>query len=236
MVVFTSSNQLNHQRLILSLYLHSNLNLLSTMSSPTYQRSQFTPSRPAPPPPTYATSQRSHSNGAFMPYAPHHHQGHAYSTTSLDSASTLFSNERTPSTPSASSHAARSPLNTPLSSPTRPQNIQGRSISYPSAIPSSPSPRSPTYSHLPAELSLFDHRPRQTLLADIEFIIGKKLHFPMLSPKKKEKKEKVQQAGGKLRKEKRISDDDVFWSGVRREDVVVIEKKKGRGVREGNWV
>jgi hypothetical protein len=70
-------------------------------------------------------------------------------------------------------------------------------------------------------------------------IIGEKLHFPMLSPKKKEKKEKAQVAAresGKLRKERIISEEDVFWSGVRREDVVVIEKKKGRGVREGNWV
>ena len=61
----------------------------------------------------------------------------------------------------------------------------------------------------------------------------------MLSPKRKEKKEQAQieaREVGKLRKEKRISDDDVFWSGVRREDVIVIEKKKGRGVREGNWV
>jgi hypothetical protein len=61
----------------------------------------------------------------------------------------------------------------------------------------------------------------------------------MLSPKRKEKKEKAQaeaREGGKLRKERIISEEDVFWSGVRREDVVVIEKKKGRGVREGNWV
>jgi hypothetical protein len=61
----------------------------------------------------------------------------------------------------------------------------------------------------------------------------------MLSPKKKEKKEKAQVAAresGKLRKERVISEEDIFWSGVRREDVVVIEKKKGRGVREGNWV
>jgi hypothetical protein len=41
-----------------------------------------------------------------------------------------------------------------------------------------------------------------------------------------------------LKKEKRISEDDVFWSGmeVKREEVVVIEKTKGRGVREGNWI
>jgi hypothetical protein len=61
----------------------------------------------------------------------------------------------------------------------------------------------------------------------------------MLSPKRKEKKEKAQaeaREGGKLRTERIISEEDVFWSGVRREDVVVIEKKKGRGVREGNWV
>jgi hypothetical protein len=77
------------------------------------------------------------------------------------------------------------------------------------------------------------------LLADIELIIVKKIHFPMLSPKQKEKKEKAQaeaRGGGKLRKERIISEDDMFWPGVRREDVVVIEKKKGRGVREGNWV
>jgi hypothetical protein len=77
------------------------------------------------------------------------------------------------------------------------------------------------------------------LLAEIGLIIGKKLHFPMLSPKRKEKKEKARveaREGGKLRKERIISDEDIFWSGVRREDVVVIEKKKGRGVREGNWV
>lgn len=61
----------------------------------------------------------------------------------------------------------------------------------------------------------------------------------MLSSKRKEKKEKAQveaREGGKLRKERIISEEDIFWSGVRREDVVVIEKKKGRGVREGNWV
>lgn len=75
-------------------------------------------------------------------------------------------------------------------------------------------------------------------MEDIECIIGKKLHFPLLSPKKKEKKEKAQAEtqSRKLRKERRISEEDVFWSGVRREDVIVIEKKKGRGVREGNWV
>jgi hypothetical protein len=62
----------------------------------------------------------------------------------------------------------------------------------------------------------------------------------MLSPsKRKEKKAKVQvKEGEKLRKERRISEDDLFWNGMgeKREEVVVIEKKKGRGVREGNWI
>jgi hypothetical protein len=238
MVVYGSPSTNSHQRafllhtFLLSLPPHTTITM-STMSSPTTpKRNQFNPSRPAPPPPSYTSSQSSHGNGPFTPYAPHHH--HGYSSTSLDSASTLYTEQ--PSTPSTSStHAARSPLNTLLSSPTRPRHAHPiRSISYPSAT--TQSPQSPRY--LPAELSLFQHKPRSTLLADIELIIGKKLHFPMISPKKKEKKEKAQTEAqsGKLRKERRISDDDLFWSGVKREDVVVIEKRKGRGVREGNWV
>ena len=238
MVVYGSSLNSSQREFILqSLLLTLTLQAHTiTMSSPPtlIRRNEFTPSRPAPPPPSYTSSQRS-QNGPFSPYAPHHHQG--FSSTSLDSAATLCTDPSTPST--LSRHSAWSPLNTLLSSPTRPRHAHPiRSISFPSAIsPSSAINQSPRY--LPAELALFDHKPRQTLLADIELIIGKKLHFPMLSPKKKEKKEKAQveaREGGKLRKKRRISDDDMFWSGVRREDVIVIEKKKGRGVREGNWV
>lgn len=194
-------------------------------------RPQFTPTRPAPSPPTYSSL----STSPFTTYVPHHHihprVHHSHSYSSLDSTTTLNSPTSSNSTSSRSgtqhtyTHADRSPLDTPLTrSPHRP-NTQNhyRPISYPS--PSSSSSR--TYPRLPAELSLFDHRPRQSLLADLECILGKKLHFPTLSPSKR-----------KLKKEKRISEDDVFWSGmeVKREEVVVIEKKKGRGVREGNWI
>jgi hypothetical protein len=238
MVVYGSSSNSSQrefilQSLLLTLILQAHTTTMSLPTTPT-KRGQFTPSRPAPPPPSYTSSQRS-QNGPFTPYAPYHHQG--YSSTSLDSASTLYTDPSTPST--FSRQAARSPLNTLLSSPTRPRQAHSiRSISYPSAI-SNPSAINQSPRYLPAELALFDHKPRQTLLADIELIIGKKLHFPMLSPKRKEKKEKAQVAAresGKLRKESIISEEDIFWSGVRREDVVVIEKKKGRGVREGNWV
>ena len=232
MVIYGSSPNSSQRASLLHSFLLNlpPLNNFSMSSPSTPKRNQFTPSRPAPSPPSYTSSTSSDRNGLFTPYARHHHQG--YSSTSLDSSSTLFTEKH--SSTASSMHAARSPLNTLLSSPTRPRHAHPiRSISLPSAITQSHSQR-----YLPAELSLFDHKPRSTFLADIECIIGKKLHFPMLSPKKKEKKEKVQieSKSAKLRKERRISEEDVFWSGVKREDVVVIEKKKGRGVREGNWV
>ena len=238
MVVYGSSSTSSQREIILrsillTLTSEAHTPTMSSPSTPT-KRNEFTPSRPAPSPPSYTTSQPSQI-GPFTPYAPHLYQG--YSSTSLDSASTLYPDPSSPST--LSRQAGRSPLNTLLSSPTRPRHAQPiRSISNPSVI-SYPSNTNQSPRYLPAELALFDHKPRQTLLADIELIIGKKLHFPMLSPKRKEKKEQAHieaREVGKLRKEKRISDDDVFWSGVRREDVIVIEKKKGRGVREGNWV
>ncbi|OCF35365.1 hypothetical protein I316_02915 [Kwoniella heveanensis BCC8398] len=43
-------------------------------------------------------------------------------------------------------------------------------------------PASPAASaYLPTELTLFDHRPKQNLLADVEYIIGKKVSFPFLN-------------------------------------------------------
>lgn len=66
-----------------------------------------------------------------------------------------------------------------------------------------------TYTTLPVELSLFDPRPRQTLLQDVEFILGKKLRFPFM--------------------EKCTSSDKKAKSKGEK-------GKKGRGVREGNWI
>jgi len=122
MVVYGSSSDSSQrdfllQSLLLTLTIQAHT---TTMSSPTTltKRNEFTPSRPAPPPPSYTSSQRS-QNGPFTPYAPHHHRG--YSSTSLDSASTLYTDPSTPST--LPRHSARSPLNTLLSSPTRPRHV-----------------------------------------------------------------------------------------------------------------
>lgn len=205
-----------------------------SMSSPTAYTRSFKPSRPAPAPPT--------TPPAYTPETPSY-RTRTQSTTSIDSESTLYTPESRPVR--ISRHTSPpSPLNTRLTPP--------RAVSYP-PLPT----RAEYFASPPADLSLFDHRQRQTLLGDIEFIIGKKLHFPMLSRKDKAAastaantsaagsvKGKKADQGGKLRKERRISDDDLFWSGVRveREEVVVVQaapgdgRRKGRGVREGNWI
>lgn len=201
------------------------------MSSPTARTYRtFKPSRPAPSPPSNPPA-----------YSPLHSRARSY--TSLDSESTCYTPETTPTRFSRHTSPA-SPLNTRLTPP--------RAASYPP-----PPPRAECYVAPPADLSLFDHRQRQTLLGDIEFIIGKKLRFPMLTRKDKSANtpsthtssnsdggKKLDQRA-KLRKERPISDDEIFWSGLRveREEVVVVEaathgeaRRKGRGVREGNWV
>jgi len=157
----SSQREFAFRSILLTLTLEAHTTTMSSPSTPT-KLNEFTPSRPAPSPPSYTKSQQSQF-GPFTPYAPHHHQG--YSSTSLDSASTLYTDPSSPST--LSRQAARSPLNTLLSSPTRPRHAHPiRSISNPSVI-SYPSNTNQSAPYLPAELALFDHKPKQTLLADI---------------------------------------------------------------------
>lgn len=106
----------------------------------------------------------------------------------------------------------------------------------------------PAYTTLPVELSLFDPRPRQTLLQDVEFILGKKLHFPFMdkytSSDKKEKKlksksEKENKKGRRLTKEKEYDEDWSLWEGMDlvADEVVVISSEKEKRYRaERNWI
>lgn len=107
----------------------------------------------------------------------------------------------------------------------------------------------PAYTSLPVELSLFDPRPRQTLLQDVEFILGKKLRFPFMDKytssdkekKVKSKGEKDKKKCRKLTKEKKYDEDWSLWEGMdlAADEVVVIRSEKGKtykGVREGNWI
>lgn len=92
-------------------------------------------------------------------------------------------------------------------------------------------------SHIPSELSVFDAAPRQTLLADLEFITGKKLHFPTLSRWAGERNEKrgaqVECKAGKEkarrlskdRKEGRRSMEDEWTEG----DTVLRKRQHGQG-------
>ena len=78
-------------------------------------------------------------------------------------------------------------------------------------------------SHIPSELSVFDAAPRQTLLADLEFITGKKLHFPILSRwagERKEKKDAQVECKAGKEKARRFSKD----------------RKEGRSSMEDEWL
>lgn len=106
----------------------------------------------------------------------------------------------------------------------------------------------PAYTTLPVELSLFDSRPRQTLLQDVEFILGKKLRFPFIdkytSSDKKEKKlkiksEKENKKGRRLTKEREYDEDWSLWEGMDlvADKVVVISSEKEKRYREErNWI
>lgn len=97
---------------------------------------------------------------------------------------------------------------------------------------------------------MFDSRPRQTLLGDLEYIIGKKLHFPLLSRlnnKSKEstdKKDSVdendragRESERKVREVRGVGwDEGIAWDGVRTVNEKPGSGRKGRGVREGNWI
>ncbi|KAK8869954.1 hypothetical protein IAR55_000523 [Kwoniella newhampshirensis] len=229
------------------------------------------PTRPAPSPPRTNSLPANHPFATSIP-------SYRY-TTSNASVGSFQSSIRTPITSSpftpASSHRQRgrpSPtvnLAKPLT-PSR-RGLDGQTIlnlGHPQEInfsrydpdraPSSPittSPTSPTsflFSPLPTELSIFDPRPRQTLLKDIEVIVGKKLHFPFMeriANKRGSKKETtttiIMKKENRWRGSRRMTNRkgyDEDWDIFTPDDAAMIqkgskdEKRKYRGVREGNWV
>ncbi len=179
--------------------------------------------------------------------------GHPFATYYIPSTGTTspsISSKTVPPSPSTSSTSSRQTTST--ASASRDSDI-GRRVLYPTTEPAC----RPAYSTLPTDLSLLDHQPRQTLLVDLEYIIGKKLHFPLLTRKasassqlkskdkannKEATAKEIRGSGGsttssrRLRKQREHSwEEDFAWDGVRLVDDKNGERK-GRGVREGNWV
>ncbi|WVQ98595.1 hypothetical protein IAU59_005725 [Kwoniella sp. CBS 9459] len=122
---------------------------------------------------------------------------------------------------------------------------------------SPPAPASPGYGNLPTELTLFDHRPKHNLLANVEYIIGKKMSFPFLnaftrpradSELKLKKQEKESKRTEKMTRPKKLSKERVaeegweFWGDVHlgspgeqelgEIDVLVIEKQEAQPKRK----
>ncbi|ODN78975.1 hypothetical protein L202_04488 [Cryptococcus amylolentus CBS 6039] len=224
------------------------------------------PTRSAPTPPRADRGDRREALPADHPFTdpfPYHTPyQHNCSTSSLSSSAYTPSASTPVSSRSPSRRAPQSPT-ARLAQPLSP----ARSASPPSISTTNPvPPPAPVYTTLPTELSLFDARPRQTLLQDVEYILGKKMHFPFLaryssssssssSVAKKEKKaakkekkaakkekgaEKEKKSRRLLTKERAYDDDWAIWAGVDEfmdsQAVVVEEKKSRRGVREGNWI
>ncbi|TYJ52552.1 hypothetical protein B9479_006841 [Cryptococcus floricola] len=227
------------------------------------------PTRSAPTPDRRETLPANHPFATpFNPFSyhtPYHYNCSASSLSSsayTPSASTPVStpSRRAPQSPTASLAQPLSPARStyPLSISTTSGRRRvdefgrGRSMTNPTPAPA------PVYATLPTELSLFNARPRQTLLQDVEYILGKKMHFPFLaryssssssssssSAAKKEKKakkeaEKEKKTRRRLTKERGYDEDWAMWAGMDgfmdSQVVVVEEKKSKRGVREGNWI
>ncbi|ODN73544.1 hypothetical protein L202_08043 [Cryptococcus amylolentus CBS 6039] len=230
------------------------------------------PTRSAPTPPRADRGELREALPAGHPFAnpfpydtPNHY---SCSTSSLSSSAYTRSASSPVSTPSR--RAPQSPtarLAQPLS-PARsasPPSVsttsgrrrvdefgRGRSMTNPAPPPA------PVYATLPTELSLFEARPRQTLLQDVENILGKRMHFPFLaryssssctssssSSAKKEKKAKKEAGKEKrtrrrLTKERPYDDNWAIWAGMDQfmdsQVVVAEEQKSRRGVRGGNWI
>ncbi|WVF72336.1 hypothetical protein IAT40_007149 [Kwoniella sp. CBS 6097] len=119
----------------------------------------------------------------------------------------------------------------PLEQTRPPHGISSSSaVPHPSYSRYSP-PASPTvYDTLPTELTLFDHRPKQSLLADVEYIIGKKMSFPFLNAftrpcgsgsgsgssglKKEKKDKKIKEEKKKLMKKQVVEEGWEFWGDI----------------------
>ncbi|WVR05043.1 hypothetical protein IAU60_002055 [Kwoniella sp. DSM 27419] len=213
------------------------------------------PSRPAPAPPGV------HSQSASAPEA-RVTAPRKLSTSAFNRAGAVPPVESWHLRPDGASHISRDGSRTPTSSRTgfsmgsHMASYAGSTNNHTSSLGSANRSPHPAYSRsyesssgrttatLPAEMTLFDSRPKQTLLADMEYILGHKITFPFIeSLRQSIKRRTVDQGhkGKKLVKERRVEDGWEVWQGV---EVVVVEKQgeapvplnKGRGVRECNWV
>ena len=123
------------------------------------------PSRPAPSPPKGASLPPHHPFSTY--YIPPRHAGRSFSSFTASSAPS------SPSSPTSAGSAAGS------------RESQSSTLTFTAAASRirtdsrAATARTPTY--LPTELALFDPRPRQTLLDDLEFIAGKRLKFPFIN-------------------------------------------------------
>lgn len=259
--------------------------------------SLYIPTRNAPTPPSDSTPYLSPSH----PFASYYIPPPAYTASANSSTTTLDSVV----TPQCSPSRLRRPPVSPLSSSSKSDFARSKSPTGSLASPLSPRPKlasrqhhsSPIYHSksqytlkheprtgrhtppsplpLPTELAFLDHKPKQTLLSDLEVILGKRLTFPFLTKitsrgstkSAKEPKETVmdrtdvksarrasessevskasQQSQrdteskfrNKLRKERDHSWEEEFaWRGVQLYEEESLSGKKGRGVREGNWI
>ena len=205
----------------------------------------FIPSRKAPSPPNTLP--------AGHPFASHYvpaTQDQPWTTLSSNTNSDSKPKANVPSSPATSSGSTISAYSGTCSDSSTPfVNLGYRQPRLPEINHrrSSGVIQPPSYTFLPTELGLLDNRPRQTLLSDIEYILGKKLHFPILSRDRTrssqatqhENSPKGKQRIGKfrLRKEKEQGwEDDFILQGVKLLDERSRQVKKGRGVREGNWI
>ncbi|WVQ77962.1 hypothetical protein IAT38_000043 [Cryptococcus sp. DSM 104549] len=232
------------------------------------------PTRPAPIPPLDEALPPNHPFASYItPPRPHYLRHSSSSTSVASSAPSFYSGPSaySPCSPSPSRRTVQSPtasLAKPLS-PGRISHPLGHTFPrHAGSMPSSPhhshnthphsarsAPPTPTYASLPAELALFDPRPRQTLLQDVEYILGKKLHFPFLAryssrtrtssggsasssstrggekAGKKSKKEKEKKRGRRLTKEKAYDEDWALWEGMDQlvpDEVVIVRSERGQ--------
>ncbi len=166
----------------------------------------------------------------------------SYSSSSTVASSRSSSASSSPSSPVSTSSTYSYGSTSSDGTHTRTQAIY--KTPYPNSLTSQPK------SHLPADLSLFDCQPKQNLLGDLEIIFGKELKFPFLE---KLRGRKFRPAMTKLEcqddpsciekqstyesvrslKSRKLRKPNGVWEG----DYIFEQgPKKGRGVREGNWI
>jgi hypothetical protein len=187
---------------------------------PTYEYIPLPSESPNSPSPSYTSIQSNYTIYAPKSIYPTHSHSRSLSNSTTSPTSPRFT-----ASPPLSHSSTYSPPNHPIPSP---KNIQ--------------TPISTSY--IPKDLQLFNHSSRQTLLSDLEYISGKRFRFPILKrfslgSEDDDKAKKELKRGGSLGagrvKEKEVGKlRKTKWE----EEIpgVVIIEKRGRGVREGNWI